>query len=257
MQFFKNGKDRSKKAKDKFHNEGGFKEYGKKNSFKKKKDWVKDTYDVNAFDEIEGAVDDLNDIVVDANAELTNANNSKAQFMAILQSGSPDKCQELVDASIGLGVAASVVKGFAIAGETLYNTVDCFSEQSSFGFNGSTAAAVFAVAAGALDITATGLETADKFVSSDLESACLNQIDDTTAAIQDITEGTTQDVKDLAVAVEALTFAISELNQKIEDVNNLVELRFSEQNQLLNERFGTVEILLSTPQGRREDFPQK
>ena len=264
IKFFKNEKDRSKKAKDRFHKEGGFKQVGRKNDFKNKKEWVKDSYDPNAFDGFEGAIDDLNNIVVDANTELSNANHAQAQFMVMLQSETPDKCQELVDASITLGVAASVVKGLAIAGETLYNSIDCFSEQSSFGFNASTAAAVFAVAAGALDMTATGLETADKFVASDLESACLNQIDDTTVtihdmteAIHDITEGTTEDVNDLAVAVDALTSALAELAQRIEDVNDLVNLRFSEQNKLLNERFDAVETLLNTPLGRRQDFPEK
>jgi len=274
IKFFKNGKDRSKKANARFHKNGGFKQIGRKNDFKNKKGWTKDFYDVNGFDEFEGAIDDLNDIVVDANTELSYANHVKAQFMVVLQSHHPDKCQQLVDSSIALGIATAVVKGFAIAGETLYNTIDCFSEQSSFGFNGSTAAAVFAVAAGALDITATGLETADNFVASDLEASCLNQIDNmvydinnTVTDIEDVTAGTSEDVNDLAKAVVLLNSALTDLTRMIEDVNDLVNLRFSEQNNLLNTRFDTieamlntrfddVETLLNTPHGQRPGRPK-
>ena len=123
-------------------------------------------------------------------------------------------------------------------------------------------AAVFAIIAGVLDGIATGLEIADDWVAADLQSACLDQIsgtvadiNDTVADIEDVTAGTSEDVNDLAKAVVLLNSALTDLTRMIGDVNDLVNLRFSEQNRLLNERFDAVETLLNTPQGRRPDFP--
>jgi hypothetical protein len=46
VQYFKNQKDRSKKNKDRFHKQGGFKQVGKKKNFKNNKD----EYDPNEFE---------------------------------------------------------------------------------------------------------------------------------------------------------------------------------------------------------------
>jgi ABC-type transporter Mla subunit MlaD len=68
--------------------------------------------------------------------------------------------------------------------------------------------------------------------------------------------------------VVLLNSALTDLTRIIEDVNDLVNLRFSEQNEMLNERFDTieamlntrfddVETLLNTPHGQRPGFPRK
>lgn len=273
VQYFKNQKNRSKKAKDRFHKEDGFKQVGRKNNFNKK-ERNKDEYDPNAFDEFEGALDDLNDVLVDANTELSNANHAKAMFMALAKSNGTDKCQELQDFTLGFGIASAVVRQLAIVAEGLYNCTDACVQQVSFGFNASTFAFVFAAAAGVLDMAATGLEDVDQMWSSELQSACLNQIDntvfdinDTIADIEDVTAGTSEDVNDLAQAVDRLNSALYILTDMIEDVNDLITLKFSEQNELLNLRFDTVEallntrfddveILLNTPHGRRPGLPK-
>lgn len=40
-------------------------------------------------------------------------------------------------------------------------------------------------------------------------------------------------------------------------MNDMIEVRFAEQNELLNRRFDEIERLLNTPQGQRPDFPNK
>lgn len=195
IEHIKKEKARSKKAKDRFHKNGGLKQVGRKNDFGKD-NRKKDDYDPNAFNEFEEALDNLNDIILDANDALADGQKSKAMYLLLAASGSPDKCQELVDASDGLGIAAAAVLGAKIAAETLYNTTDAIGNQDALGWNVSAASAIFAVATGVLDMTATGLEIADNWVAQDLESACLNQIDDAVKGIQTVTEGTSQDVND-------------------------------------------------------------
>jgi ABC-type transporter Mla subunit MlaD len=125
--------------------------------------------------------------------------------------------------------------------------------------NASSFSAVFAIAAGVLDGIATGLEIADDWVAMDLQSACLDQIDDTVfdindtvTDIEDLTAGTSDDVNELSKAVGRLNEALGILTQRIEDINDLVIFRFDEQNRLLNDRFNTTETLLRTPHGRRK-----
>jgi hypothetical protein len=161
-----------------------------------------------------------------------------------------------------------------ILASTAYDATDAFAQQTVWGTNASSFSAVFAIAAGVLDGIATGLEIADEWVSADLQSACLNQIDDTVydinetvTDIENVTAGTLEDVNDLAKAVDRLNSALFILTETIEDINDLINLRFSEQNELLNTRFDTVEallntrfddveILLNTPHGRRPGLPK-
>ncbi|MHC4418062.1 MAG: hypothetical protein ACYSU6_05690 [Planctomycetota bacterium] len=256
VKYFKNQKNRSKKEKDRFHKQGGFKQVGKKKNFKNDKD----EYDPNAFEDFEGALDDLNDILVDANSELSKANRAKAMYMALAKGRTgPDKCQEFSAVSIGLGVGAAVARGLTILASTAYDATDAFAQQSVWGMNASSFSAVFAIAAGVLDGIATGLEIADDWVAMDLQSACLDQIDDTVfdindtvTDIEDLTAGTSDDVNELSKAVGRLNEALGILTQRIEDINDLVIFRFDEQNRLLNDRFNTTETLLRTPHGRRK-----
>jgi peptidoglycan hydrolase CwlO-like protein len=270
VQYFKNQKDRSKKNKDRFHKQGGFKQVGKKKNFKNNKD----EYDPNEFEDFESAIDDLNDILVDANTELSNGNHAKALYMALAKSHHPDKCQEFSLLTTILGGSAALTRGLTILASTAYDATDAFAQQTVWGTNASSFSAVFAIAAGVLDGIATGLEIADEWVSADLQSACLNQIDDTVydinetvTDIENVTAGTLEDVNDLAKAVDRLNSALFILTETIEDINDLINLRFSEQNELLNTRFDTVEallntrfddveILLNTPHGRRPGLPK-
>jgi hypothetical protein len=270
IQYFKNQKDRSKKAKDRFHKAGGFKQAGKKKNFKNNKD----EYDPNEFEDLEGAIDDLNDILVDANTELSNGNAAKALYMALAKSHANDKCHEFSLVTTILGGAAAVARGLTILASTAYDATDAFAQQTVWGTNASSFSAVFAIAAGVLDGIATGLEIADEWVSADLQSACLDQIDNTVydinetiTDIEQVTSGTSEDVNDLAQAVERLNSALYILVDMIEDVNDLITLKFSEQNELLNTRFDTVEallntrfdyveILLNTPHGQRPGLPK-
>jgi uncharacterized coiled-coil protein SlyX len=284
IKYLKKEKARAKKANERFHKGGGFKKVGQKKNFNKKNQ-DKDEYDPNAFDDFEGTIEDLNDIVVEANMELANGNAAKAMFMFLEGSESADKCKEQLAVSLGLGISASVMRGLTIVAETAYNATDSAANQDFLGNNWSAGAAWLAGIAGTLDFITTGLEIADRWVATNLAAECLYQIDTTTMdnykltgdvndttmdiygmvwSINDITEGTAQDVNDLAEKVIELNSELVRLNselarltQKIEDINDLINLRFSEQNRLLNERFDTAENLLNKPLGQRSDFPNK
>ncbi len=256
IKYFQNGRVRADKAKQRFHDEGGFKQVGRKNNFDKEQR-EKEDYDANAFDEFEGAIDDLDQIIVDANSELTNGKKSMRMYTMLAAAGEVDKCQDLVDNCVALGISASVVRGLTIAANTAYCVCDAFAQQTSFGWNASSVSAVFAVVVGVLDICATGLEIADGWVASDLQAACLNQIDNAVYDIQSVTEGTSEDVNELAEAVGRLNTLLAGLSSKIEDVNRMVEKKFAEQNKMLDERFYIIELLLNMPQGQRPLYPQK
>lgn len=233
IEFLRKEKGRSQRAKDRMNKEQGMKMVGRNNNFDKK-DKDKDKYDDGAFDDFEESLDDLNAILVQADSELKKGN--KAKVLSVQANGDPDgvnnKCQELVDASITLGVAASVVRGLAITASTAYDTADSVSEQTALGFNASTAATVFAVAAGVLDMTATGLEIADEWTAEDLKAECLSQINT-------VSQGTAD--------------SLDELHQRVADLSRELEAL----RELMKERLDTIEVLLNTPQGQREEFPLK
>lgn len=257
IESFKKEKRRAKKAKDRFHKEGGFKQVGRKNEFKNKKKWEKDTYDPVAFEDFEATLDNLDEVVTDADAELANAKHAKQMYMVVMASGEPDRCQDLVDFTVGYKIASSVVRGATIVAETTYNVTDAWANQDSFGWNASSISSVVAVIAGGLDLVATGLEIADEWQSSDIEAACLNQIDGGIAEIEEITAGSAEDVNDLVEAVKILNAAVILLNTNISNMNDLLVRRFDEQDKMLEEKFQALEVLLCTPHGQRPEFPKK
>jgi hypothetical protein len=236
IEFLRREKGRSKRAKDRMNNGNGMKMFGRNNDFDKKgkgngKD--RDEYDDGAFDDFEGSLEDLNTVLLRADSELKKGNKAKA--LSVQANSDPNgvnKCQELVDASITLGVAASVVRGLAIAAATAYDTADSVSEQTALGFNASTAATVFAVAAGALDMTATGLEIADEWTAEDLKAECLSQINI-------VSQGTAD--------------GVDEINQKVTDLQRELDAL----RDLMNVRMDMLEKILNTPQGQRPSFPEK
>ncbi|MEN8128135.1 MAG: hypothetical protein ABFR90_10075 [Planctomycetota bacterium] len=233
IEFLRKEKGRSQRAKDRMNTEQGMKMVGRNNNFDKK-DKDKDKYDDEAFDDFEESLDDLNAILVRADSELKKGNKAKALSVQVNADSNSvnNKCQELVDASITLGVASSVVRGLAIAAGTAYDTADSVSEQTALGFNASTAATVFAVAAGVLDMTATGLEIADEWTAEDLKAECLSQINT-------VSQGT-------ADGVDEVNLKVTQLRQELEVFKTL-----------MNERLNTIETLLNTPPGQRPTFPEK
>ena len=261
---YKNENSRSKKAKDRFHKNGGFEKVGRENDFNKGNKDNPDKIDKDAYNELDESLEDLNLILIDAEQDVRDANEIKGQYMALRILDVPDKCKDLVDASTALRISAAALKGYAIYCQAVLDGCSAISGQDIAGFNFQAACAIPAVVVGAVELAATGCDTADQWISSDLEAACMDQIDNRSVSTYDevlligkVTKGTAADVNDLAIAVEELNEALKDLNDRMDDLEKRIDDKFAVLNAKLDVKFDYIQRLLKMPQGKREDFPLK
>ncbi len=194
--------ERSNRANEKLKKSKGFKEIGKKHKFKPDKSQNNqvnfymteadddDDYDPNALGDFSAMIDDLNEILVEAEEELqwhADVKGKQLEVMRLMANGLP-YAQPYYDLKVSMDWSPlghtvygvyEVLKFASITADGLYDIATCPTRQTAFGMNASTAGTVFAIARMVCDLLAEaayiGLYVNEAFVV-DNEQECILQI---------------------------------------------------------------------------------
>ncbi|MHC5182480.1 MAG: hypothetical protein ACYSOW_11545, partial [Planctomycetota bacterium] len=200
--------DRSKNANKKMKEDRAFKEAGKKDKFREKKNnspeallpvdsLDEELYDTDELEDLTAMIEDMNSLMDDTEAELDRRIQIvelKQQAAVMIDNGlDPDevytklenllKKSPVTDWHYGGYKAAKIA---AVAFRTAYESGSCVTKQTSFGWNMSSAWAVCAAIAGGLDIVAEVLEIklyTDEGNLSEASYNCIVQIGDEHASM--------------------------------------------------------------------------
>lgn len=204
-------------------------------------DEADDNFDEEEAADVEESLDDVTEILAETNKQVA----LRVQLMALAKStsarnesvsGSANDCIELLKKTRhfdfttleGVQAGANVAAGAHAACDSACN-------QDVLGNNGSSACVVLAVAAGVLQTVAEAFELSDDDVTAtrvDAAVVCLEQLD---------------------VQLKETKDAIGEVNEQIAAINDKIDTLTA----LVTERFDRLDDALSTPPGRRQNFPTK
>lgn len=196
---------RSNKANKKLKKDKGYKEVGKKHKFKPDKsqnnqvdlyvteaadDNDENDYDPNALGDFSAMIDDLNEILDEAEEELqyhADVRAKQQEVMQLMENGLP-YAQAYYDLKVSmdwspLGHAVygiyEVLQLASIACDGVYDFATCTTRQTVFGMNASTAGTVFAIANTICELLAEGAKIgiyANETIVEDKEQECMLQI---------------------------------------------------------------------------------
>lgn len=180
-------------------------------------------------------------------------------------------CQTTVDwFTYGRVLTMTIMKQVAVGLKGIADIADKGCDQDAAGFNASVACIVFEGAAagmalvvettdGIFSIVKWGIDSSSQqcisTLSADLQEAKakLSTVVSTSSGNTDQLNGVIADVQDLKAKTNNISTAVNSLNNSV----NGLQQQITNLNGTMNTRFNETNLLLSTPQGLRTNFPAK